>query len=73
MSLMGVVQSVEDHGYVIDSGIANLRTFLSTKAAENWCKTLNKGKPLGKFCTLWWEKRWRVREFLFLKYVDSVN
>ncbi|CAH0392949.1 unnamed protein product [Bemisia tabaci] len=46
MSLMGVVQSVEDHGYVIDSGIANLRTFLSTKAAENWCKTLNKGKPL---------------------------
>ena len=43
----GCVKSVEDHGYLIDFGLAGDKTgFLLRKNAVEFIKTCNKGKPL---------------------------
>lgn len=42
----GWVKSVEDHGYIIDLGVAGKVGFLLKKNASEFIKTCNRGKPL---------------------------
>ncbi|CAG7838577.1 unnamed protein product [Allacma fusca] len=47
MILTAAVESVEDHGYIMDVGINNTRAFLSTENAVKFIKSANRGKALG--------------------------
>ena len=44
--LSGWVKSVEDHGYIIEFGVAGKTGFLLKKNAVEFIKTCNRGKPL---------------------------
>ncbi|KAM9323788.1 LOW QUALITY PROTEIN: protein RRP5 homolog [Gastrophryne carolinensis] len=46
MSLTGFVTSVEDHGYLIDLGIAGTKAFLPKQKAQAYLKQANKGASL---------------------------
>ncbi|KAI8806617.1 hypothetical protein BJ742DRAFT_679848, partial [Cladochytrium replicatum] len=46
MALLGSVQSQEDHGYVIDLGIAGMNGFLSNDGASEYIERVNKGKTV---------------------------
>lgn len=51
-TLMAAVQSREDHGYTLHTGINGLIAFLPYKHAERFIQQANGGRPLGKSCTL---------------------
>ena len=44
----GWIKSVEDHGYIVDFGVAGKDGFLLKKNAEEFVETYNKGKPLSR-------------------------
>ena len=44
--LCASVQSVEDHGYIVDFSVENKTGFLLQKNAAEFFKSSNKGKPL---------------------------
>lgn len=46
MILIGSVNSIEDHGYVIDFGIKNISAFLNNMDTEEYIEIFNNGKPL---------------------------
>jgi rRNA biogenesis protein RRP5 len=48
MVFTAAIESVEDHGYVIDLGIDGAHTFLSKDSARVYIKNANHNKPLGE-------------------------
>jgi len=52
MVLMGAIESIEDHGYIIDLGVEGAKTFLPAEAARAYIQNVNGKKPLGKNTTI---------------------
>eukprot|EP00731_Ephydatia_muelleri_P020460 Em0013g187a len=48
MVIPGWIKSAEDHGYIVDFGVASKDGFLLKKNAEEFVETCNKGKPLSR-------------------------
>ncbi|KAK3095914.1 hypothetical protein FSP39_020750 [Pinctada imbricata] len=46
MAMYGNVSSREDHGYIIDLGVKNIKAFLKNKDAEKYIQDHNEGDPL---------------------------
>ena len=46
--IVAAVSSCEERGYIMETGIANVRAFLKSSAAEEYINKWNKGKQLGE-------------------------